>query len=92
MISGAALGLVTSLLLAWGLVQFLPTNIAGNTREKLEGIVGLFAVLMMLLSVFGYMANHPQNRGNAFTSTYQQGFKCRKFSFSRGFKFSSGIS
>lgn len=47
-ISGAALGLVTSLLLAWGLVQFLPTNIAGNTREKLEGIVGLFAVLMML--------------------------------------------
>lgn len=45
---GAALGLAASLVMAWGLVQFLPTNLAGNTREMLEGIVGIIAVIMML--------------------------------------------
>jgi len=47
-VGGAAVGLVASLLLAWGLVRFLPTNLAGTTREMLEGIVGLVAVVMML--------------------------------------------
>ncbi|MGV3000649.1 FTR1 family iron permease [Vibrio sp. E150_018] len=47
-ISGAILGLITSFVLAWALVLFLPTNMAGHTRETLEGIVGLFAVIMML--------------------------------------------
>ncbi|WP_415229323.1 FTR1 family iron permease [Psychromonas sp.] len=47
-IGGAALGLVASLLMAWGLVRFLPSNLAGSTREMLEGIVGIVAVIMML--------------------------------------------
>lgn len=47
-VGGAAIGLVASLVMAWGLVQFLPTNLAGNTREMLEGIVGIIAVIMML--------------------------------------------
>jgi len=34
--------------MAWGLVKFLPSNMAGNTREMLEGIVGIIAVIMML--------------------------------------------
>lgn len=48
-IGGAVLGLVTSLALAWALVRFLPSNLAGNARETLEGFVGLFAVIMMLI-------------------------------------------
>ena len=47
-VSGAAIGLAASLVMAWGLVKFLPSNMAGNTREMLEGIVGIIAVIMML--------------------------------------------
>lgn len=47
-VGGATIGLVASLLLAWALVRFLPTNLAGNTREMLEGFVGIIAVIMML--------------------------------------------
>ncbi|WP_413283672.1 FTR1 family iron permease [Vibrio sp. MA40-2] len=47
-VGGATAGLVTSLAFAWAFVHFLPTNIAGTTRETLEGVVGLIAVVMML--------------------------------------------
>jgi high-affinity iron transporter len=47
-ILGAVIGLFASLVMAWGLVSFLPSNLAGHTREKLEGIVGICAVIMML--------------------------------------------
>lgn len=47
-VGGAVIGLTASLVLAWALVRFLPSNLAGSTREVLEGVVGLFAVVMML--------------------------------------------
>jgi high-affinity iron transporter len=46
--TGAAAGIVTSALLAVGINLFLSNIAAGTSREYLEGIIGLIAVVMML--------------------------------------------
>ena len=45
---GAGLGILTSFLAAWLLQQLFPAVSSGTNREIIEGIVGVFAVVMML--------------------------------------------